>query len=215
MKNLLISSAIIAALVPLSGCTSGAVEPTEEGIAEFEGRQINLEKDWEGATSCVVWRSGGVVQCFREESEAQDLLAEIEAADSALAPDLADETEVAEPARGLTDELETTESASAPGTLPITACSRSCLHLYQHTNFNPFGVGKHLTFCDRGYWQNLTSYDFNDKLSSYKTGVRGAYFAEHTGGGGYWYPGDTGVCVSSSSMMGGWNDKISSIYIKN
>jgi hypothetical protein len=211
MKNLLISSAIIAALVPLSGCSSGVSEPTEDGIAEFEARQINLEKDWEGATTCVVWRSGGVVQCFREESEAQDLLAEIDAAESALAPDLADETEVAEPARGLTDELETTESASAPGPLPITACSRSCLHLYEHTNFG----GRHLTFCDRGYWQNLTSYGFNDQLSSYKTGVRGAHLAEHTNGGGSWYPGNTGVCISGGGMSSGWNDRVSSIYIKN
>jgi hypothetical protein len=122
----------------------------------------------------------GLTECFRNSEDAQDLLREIDGPDSITNP-----------------------SATY-------ACSRQCLHLYEHTSFK----GRHLTFCDRGYWQNLGNYGFNDKLSSFKTGIRGVHLAKHSNGTAPWYPGDTSVCISSGGMKSGWNDEVSSLYIK-
>ncbi len=94
----------------------------------------------------------------------------------------------------------------------LAACS-SYLRLYEHTNFG----GRVLQFADRGYWQNLGNWGFNDQLSSYKVGGCGVNLAEHANGGGYWYPGNTGPYAQSSCMCAGstkWNDRVSSIYIK-
>lgn len=126
----------------------------------------------------------GVTECFRSHADADVVVAEIEA-----------------------DSVSIAMAAPAPSQ---AACSRSCLHLYQDNGFQ----GRHLTFCDRGYWQNLGKYDFNDKLSSYKTGDYGVHLSHDAGGNGYWYPGDTSSCTSSSQMSSGWNDEVSAIYIR-
>src|SRR4051812_37022720 len=48
-------------------------------MATFEGRQINLAQDWGDAKACLVWREGGVLECFRTEEA-------LEAREAALAP---------------------------------------------------------------------------------------------------------------------------------
>ncbi|MBL1083656.1 hypothetical protein JK359_17055 [Streptomyces actinomycinicus] len=73
--------------------------------------------------------------------------------------------------------------------------------------------GRVLKFYDRGYWQNLGGYGFNDKTSSYRTGACTAHLAEHNDGRGYWYPGNTGPSHYEPSMRSGWNDRVSSIKI--
>jgi len=153
--------------------------------ASFEGTMLDLASDWGEAHSCVIWRQGGIIQCFRTTHEHDRLVAKIEDSFAKV-------------------------SNLAPTPDRILACSRSCLHLYQDSNFR----SRELTFCDRGYWQNLTGYGFNDELSSYKTGAHGVHLAEHTNGGGYWYPGNTGACVAAGGMSSGWNDRVSSIYIQ-
>ncbi|MFI0242045.1 hypothetical protein [Streptomyces sp. NPDC016845] len=90
----------------------------------------------------------------------------------------------------------------------LAACS-TALDLYQDNNRG----GRNLKFYDRGYWQNLTTYNFNDATSSYWTGACTAHLAENTGGGGYWYPGNTGPNHIENSMRSGWNDRVSSIKI--
>lgn len=156
--------------------------PESNVIAFFEGEQLRLADGWKDAQSCVVWQ--GVTECFRSDTNADVVIADIEA--------------------------EIITPASKPNDRANKACNRSCLHLYEHNDFK----GRHLTFCDRGYWQNLgTKYGFNDKLSSYKTGVRGAHLSKDVNGNGGWYPGDTSSCTSISQMNSGWNDKVSAIYI--
>lgn len=167
---------------PISNQSDGNHGPT---YAAFDGKILNLAVSWGDAQSCVVWKQGGVAECFRTEQEGNNLVSQIELSMS-----------------------EETGPAAAPN--PLLACSRNCLHIYQHSNFG----GRDLTFCDRGYWQNLTSYGFNDELSSFKTGSHGVHLAEHTGGGGNWYPGNTDACVSAGGMSSGWNDRVSSIYIR-
>jgi hypothetical protein len=90
----------------------------------------------------------------------------------------------------------------------LAACSTP-LQLGEHNELR----GRVLRFYDRGYWQNLGAYDFNDKTSSYRTGACTAHLAEHNDGRGYWYPGNTGPNHYEPSMRSGWNDRVSSIKI--
>ncbi|MEV0528612.1 hypothetical protein AB0I66_34855 [Streptomyces sp. NPDC050439] len=99
-----------------------------------------------------------------------------------------------------------TRSRAASGAL--AACS-SALQLGEHNDLR----GRVLRFYDRGSWQNLDGYSFNDKTSSYRTGACTAHLAEHNGGRGYWYPGNTGPNHYEPSMRSGWNDRVSSIKI--
>ena len=106
--------------------------------AFFDGEHLRLAYGRKDAKSSVVWY--GVTEFFRSDADADVVIAQIEA-----------------------DIVSAKMDAPAPK--PVYGCSaRSCLHLYQDNGFD----GRHLTFCDRGYWQNLGNYDFNDKLSSYK-----------------------------------------------
>ena len=90
----------------------------------------------------------------------------------------------------------------------LAACSTP-LDLYQYTNRG----GRNLKFYDRGYWQNLSAYSFDNATSSYWTGACTAHLAENANGGGYWYPGDTGPNHIENSMRSGWDNRVSSIKI--
>jgi hypothetical protein len=154
-------------------------------IALFEGRRINLAEDWGDAKACLVWRQGGVLECFRS----------VEALD-ALEARLAPQRE--SPVR------------SSDGSL-LAASSYSCwssLRLYEHSWYG----GRRLSFWDRGYWQNLYLYGFDDQASSYIVGGCYAHLAEHPDGGGWWYPGPTYPFAGEPVMW--WQDVISSIYIE-
>ena len=87
------------------------------------------------------------------------------------------------------------------------ACDNGYLCLYQDSG----GRGRHLQFKDRKKVQNLTTYDFNDKMSSWWN--RTAHDA-------FWYYDINGKGTTRrmpagarSSSLGGDNDKASSIYI--
>lgn len=166
---------------------SGNVD-TRPGAALFEGNEIDLADGWGEATACMVWRAVGVVECFRTT----DALAEREAE---IADGIA--------AGGFTAQ----ETAS------LAASCSSPLRLFEHISYG----GRELKFYDRGYWQNLGAWGFNDELSSYKVGACSVHLAEHTGGGGYWYPGDTSAFHWEPAMSAGstgWNDRVSSIFIR-
>lgn len=154
--------------------------------ASFEGRHIDLSEDWEEAKACLVWRQGGVMECFRS----------VEALDA------------------LEDRLAGRREALAP-TVPSTfaasawSCSSS-LRLYEHNWYD----GRRLSFWDRGFWQNLGDYGFDNRTSSYIVGGCYAHLAEHSNGGGWWYPGPTYPYAGEPVMGWGWQDVISSIYIE-
>jgi hypothetical protein len=155
-------------------------------MASFEGRTINLAEDWGDATACLVWRQGGVVECFRS-AEALDALA------ARLAPHRAAST-------------PSTDDAQLMAEYPPSCWSS--LRLYQYNWYS----GRQLLFWDRGYWQNLWLYGFDNQLSSYAVGGCYAHLAEHPDGGGWWYPGPTYPYAGEPVM--GWQDVISSIYIE-
>ena len=88
-------------------------------------------------------------------------------------------------------------------------CPAGWLCLWEHSNY----AGRMLKFRDAGYWQNLTNYGFNDKMSSWRN-RRGldAEWSYHTGGGGTQRCMDNGA---ASSSLGGDNDEASAIRIYN
>lgn len=98
-------------------------------------------------------------------------------------------------------------ASSAPARL-FSDCASS-LRLYSNTSFG----GSVLNLSARGFWLNLSSYGFDNVTSSYIVGACDSILASGSGGGGSWYPGATAAGASSSSMLAGWNDVISSAYI--
>lgn len=114
----------------------------------------------------------------------------------------------------LAEQLEEADTLGGGFRISASQCS-GWLRLYEHINYG----GRVLQFRDRGFWQNLTNYGFNDKLSSYRVGPCGCHLAEHINGGGWWYPGNTsaGAVVSDMRQNGrypSWNDRVSSLYIR-
>lgn len=154
-------------------------------IASFEGRRINLAEDWGDAVACLIWRQGGVVECFRSVEA-------LEALEARLAP------------------RRQAGAPSSDGSL-LAASSYSCwssLRLFEHNYYE----GRRLVFWDRGYWQNLYYYGFDNQMSSYIVGECYVHLAQHPDGGGWWYPGPTYPFAAEPVM--GWQDVISSIYIE-
>ncbi|HEX5246995.1 MAG TPA: hypothetical protein VFW41_07675 [Gaiellaceae bacterium] len=109
----------------------------------------------------------------------------------------------------LARESQLQEQASADPAIAASTCSTP-LRLYADTGYG----GRELDFYDRGYWQNLSDWSFDNQTSSYKVGACGVYLADGANGGGSWYPGNTNAGASASSMVSGWNDRISSLYIQ-
>jgi hypothetical protein len=92
---------------------------------------------------------------------------------------------------------------------PATTCS-SPLRLFADASYG----GRELDFYDRGYWQNLSTWSFDNQLSSYKVGACGVYLADYANGGGSWYPGNTSPGHDEPVMQSGWDNRVSSIYIQ-
>jgi hypothetical protein len=103
-----------------------------------------------------------------------------------------------------------------------SSCS-SPLDLWQDEGYS----NRHLQFWDRGFWQNLSNWSFNNQLSSFIVGACGVHLAENGNGGGLWYPCNTSAGAQHREMdlddnNGGppcgaqstnWNDRVSSIFI--
>jgi hypothetical protein len=86
----------------------------------------------------------------------------------------------------------------------------SYLRLYDGTSYG----GATLNLSIRSQWLNLSSYGFDQKTSSFKIGPCRALFADLTNGGGARYPSYlTEAYDQSSSMISGWDNDVSSVYI--
>lgn len=161
-----------------SAAVAARAQSSPPSLALFEGKQIDLSRDWGAAQACVVYQGVGAVECFRDRAGLQAREAQLQ-------------TAVASPATA-------TASCSSP------------LRLFADGSYG----GRELDFYDRGYWQNLDTWGFDNQLSSYRVGGCGVYLADGTYGGGSWYPGNTSAGHGESSMLSGWNDRVSSIYIQ-
>jgi hypothetical protein len=184
---------LLAPVPALAQASDGAPVETRPAIASFEGDSIDLAGDWGDADACLVWRQGGVLECFRTVEE-------LDAREAELAP-----------RRAAASGGSTRSNAIAGGTVAGSTASYSCsssLRLYEH---NYYG-GRRLSFWDRGYWQNLSWYGFDNRTSSYLVGACYVHLAEHPDGGGWWYPGPAYPWAGEPAMW--WQDVISSIYIE-
>lgn len=160
-------------------------------LAWFEGRTIDLSTDWKEARACLVWRQGGVVECYPSTEV-------LDAREAAL-----------EMRRAATGARDRTASGGVATAAESSYSCSSSLRLYDD---NWYG-GRRLSFWDRGFWQNLRDYGFEDRTSSYIVGGCYAYLAEHADGGGYWYPGPTYPYAGEPVMYSAWQNTISSIYV--
>ncbi len=159
-------------------------------IAGFEGRAIDLAGDWGDAEACLVWRQGGVLECFRTVEE-------LDAREAELAP--------------LQPRNSGRAGGSGGGAVASSTAPYSCSSSLRLYEYNYYG-GRRLSFWDRGYWQNLYIYGFDNRTSSYIVGACYAHLAEHPDGGGWWYPGPTYPYAGEPVI--GWPGVISSIYIE-
>lgn len=86
-------------------------------------------------------------------------------------------------------------------------CPDGWVCLWEHSNYE----GRMLQFQDRGFWQSLSAYNFNDKASSWRNRInQDARLSQHANGEG------SLLCMqpnSSSSSMGGFNDLASAIRL--
>lgn len=114
----------------------------------------------------------------------------------------------AEMDRRIADEL------AVPALDAPMAAESSCsgyLKMYDYTGF----AGPVLYLTTRLEWLNLTNYGFNQKASSYKIGPCSATFADLADGAGARYPTYlTEAYDQSSSMLSGWDNDVSSVYIR-
>jgi hypothetical protein len=164
------------------GQDAGAVE-RRPAIAKFEGRSIDLSQDWGEARACLVWRQGGVLECFRTPEALGVREAQLSRGGG-------------KPSGGAT-------------TSPYGWSCSSPLRLFDYIWYG----GRQLSFWDRGYWQNLWDYGFDNRTSSYAVGACYVHLAEYGGGGGWWYPGPTWPWAGEPVMYWDWQNTISSIYV--
>ena len=158
---------------------------SETSIATFEGREIDMSKNWEGADACWIDEVGKAA-CFRTESEM----------DRALVAAGHDIALTNSPTKA--DKREGARAAS---------CSSS-LRLYRN---NYYGGGV-VYLSQRGYWINLSWYGFDNVVSSYRVGGCSTTFRSGSYGTGTTYWGGTWAWASKSSMSG-WNNVLSSVLI--
>ena len=84
------------------------------------------------------------------------------------------------------------------------------LHIWVSADY----TGEVASLADRHRWANIGN-GMNDRGSSFVMGDHSGHLAEHYGGQGYWYPGNTGVCAYENNLNtngSGWNNRISSRY---
>lgn len=88
----------------------------------------------------------------------------------------------------------------------LAAPCATYLKVYEHVNL----AGRVLQFRDRGYWQNLSAWGFDDQASSWHVGLCAVTFTKDASGGGSWLWQSASTVSNAPS---GWDDVISSLKI--
>ena len=106
------------------------------------------------------------------------------------------------------DELQAARSNG--GAMAASSSCSTSLKLYDGTSY----TGSTLYLYQRTQWINLSNYGWANRTSSFKVGACSSYFADYANGGGSWYPTSyTQAWDQSASMISGWNNRVSSIYM--
>jgi hypothetical protein len=101
------------------------------------------------------------------------------------------------------------DAQQAGGGFVIDAVCSTALKLYTNTSYG----GTVLALSTRGVFHNLANWSFDNVTSSYKVGTCSATFYDGANGGGAVYPGNTSAGASATSMLSGWDNRVSSVYI--
>ncbi|MEX1279546.1 MAG: hypothetical protein AB1Z57_05270 [Acidimicrobiia bacterium] len=105
---------------------------------------------------------------------------------------------------------ETRSQDAETGPAPASASCSGNLRLYDGASYS----GTVLNLSTRQTWLNLSAYGFDQRTSSYKVGPCSASFADLANGGFPRYPSYlTEAHDQSTSMLSGWNNDVSSVYI--
>lgn len=186
-----IEAGATAAGTPENDAPEQTADPIE--IASFRGTLIPMDEVWVVAEACLVWPEKlPRPECFDSEQDMGRRIRELER-----------ET-------GVSDGLAMQRSQQAGAVASASQCS-DWLRLYDGASYS----GQTLYVRIRLQWLNLSSYGFNQKTSSYKIGPCSAYFADWSNGGGDWYPTSlTQAFDQAASMVSGWDNDVSSIYIQ-
>lgn len=97
------------------------------------------------------------------------------------------------------------------GDVTVASSCSSSLRLYDGTSF----TGQVLYLYQRSTWINLSNYGFSNRTSSFIVGACSTYLADYSNGGGSWYPTSLTTAGSSATYMtSGWNNRVSSVYIR-
>ncbi len=124
-----------------------------------------------------------------------------------------DQEHLAECFRSEAELIEHLSSSTEGGdgqTLGVLSTCASSLKLYDGLGFS----GSALYLHQRTTWINLSDYGWANRTSSYKVGACSSYFADLANGGGDWYPTSyTQAYDQATSMISGWNNRISSVYL--
>ena len=186
MKRILTIGILFATtLIPVHAATAASPRTAPHALARFGSAQLDLGQSWGSAKACLVQDSG--VTCFATEADLNAFIA---------AP--------ADASGGIVSQV-----AAAAGTFSALSECGTYLRLYSSTGYG----GSLLAIATELNWINLSAYGFDNTTSSYRIGDCAATFRDGSNGGGATYTGPTGAGVSASSMVSGWDNRVSSIYI--
>lgn len=199
---LLLSVALTTPALGASEKKNGSKNPP--GQAQFEGRQINLQRGWGDARTCVVWNDDGETDCFRAAPAADAAIARRERAEARARPTAARVGWAA-----VTDAEGLNPRSAPPATVEaeLTSVCSTWLYLYEHSGHG----GRSLRFRDAGTTQDLADWGFASQTSSYRVGACPVTLRD---AGGSVYPGWTGANATASSMAAGWNDRVRYLRIR-
>jgi hypothetical protein len=110
------------------------------------------------------------------------------------------------------DRAAASWSTAAPASSAAVSLLASCASSLRLYNGLSYGAPV-LQLSTRGVAINLATYSFDNATTSYKVGACASVFYDGANGGGSVFPGNTGAGAQAASMVAGWNDRISSVYI--
>lgn len=181
---------LIASAVPWSVAEARPGRPPAPGNPDeaiFEQSELDLSESWDDADACIEFDDR--TECFRTEEEL-----------FAAYPEYAE--------GGPNDQSFGASAVGGGEITPMATCSSS-LRLYRLIGF----TGGTLVLTTRAVVFNLSSYGFDNDTSSYQVGACSSTFWAGASGSGSVYPGATGANASASTMLSGWNNTVSSVYI--
>jgi hypothetical protein len=190
----------LSVFVLVIGVLTGAFQPSSAAEAEsthlasYKGRRIDLARNWEGAKACAVL-SASEIQCFDSFGELTAKLGGGPQDDHPTSPG---------------QSIGNRPGMPTPATIDSYCLNLSTLWLtlYEDASFG----GRSLSFRDTGIWQNLSTWTFDNMMTSWKNDTYcDAIAAWDANGGGSWLT--MGARSSSTNVGSTWTNQASSIYI--